>query len=122
MIARIQKLMLIVLSAAALCAQAQETNFFPVMAWNGIPADLAVLKKMKECGFTVAGFVPPKALKLCRKAGLKAIVSDPRVSGYDWTKVDDQVAHRNVTSLVKEVGKNPAVYGYYLRDEPGANF
>jgi hypothetical protein len=122
MIFCIQKLMLIGLSAAALSVQAQEASFFPVMAWNGVPADLAVLKKMRECGFTVAGFVPSKALKLCRKAGLKAIVSDARVSDYDWTKVDDQVARRNVTSLVREVGKNPAVYGYYLRDEPGADF
>jgi len=121
MILCIQRLMLIGLSAAVFSAQAQETNFFPVMAWNSVPNDLAVLKKMRECGFTVAGFVPPKTLKLCRKAGLKAIVSDPRVSKYDWTKVDDQVARRNVTSLIKEVGKNPAVYGYYLRDEPGAN-
>ncbi len=122
MIPRIQKLMLISLSAAALSVQAQETNFFPVMAWNSVPADLAVLKKMRECGFTVAGFVAPKTLKLCRKAGLKAIVSDARVSGYDWTKVDGQMARSNVTSLVKEVGKNPCVYGYYLRDEPGADF
>jgi hypothetical protein len=120
MIPGMQRLMLIGLSAAALSVQAQPTNFFPVMAWNSVPADLAVLKKMRDCGFTVAGFAPPKALKLCRKAGLMALVSDARVSGYDWTKVDDQVARRNVTSLIKEVGKNPAVYGYYLRDEPGA--
>ena len=122
MIPRIQKLMLFALCAAALSAQVQQTNFFPVMAWNSVPADLAVIKKMRECGFTVAGFVSPQALKLCRKAGLKAIVSDPRVSGYDWTKVDAWVARRNVISLVKEVGKNPAVFGYYLRDEPGADF
>lgn len=122
MIPSMQRLMLFSLFAAALSIQAQETNFFPVMAWNSVPADLAVLKQMRECGFTLAGFVSPKALKLCQKAGLKGIVSDARVSGYDWTKVDDQVARRNVTSLVKEVGKNPAVYGYYLRDEPGADF
>src|SRR5271156_2699641 len=102
MIPRLQKLILIGLSAAALAVQAQETNFFPVMAWNSVPDDLAVLKKMRDCGFTVAGFVAPKTLKLCRKAGLKAIVSDPRVSGYDWTKVDNAVARRNVTSLVGE--------------------
>jgi hypothetical protein len=122
MISRIQRLMLIGLSAVTLAVQAQETNFFPVMAWNSAPHDLAALKKMRDCGFTVAGFAAPKTLKLCRKAGLMAIVSDARVSGYDWTKVDDAVARRNVTSLVREVGKNPAVYGYYLRDEPGANF
>ena len=29
---------------------------------------------------------------------------------------------QNITSLVKEVGKHPAVYGYYLRDEPTSVF
>ena len=41
---------------------------------------------------------------------------------YDWTKVDPAIARSNVTSLVKQVNKLPAVYGYYLRDEPPAGF
>jgi hypothetical protein len=103
-------------------APAIETNkFFPVMAWNYIPNDLAVLKKIKECGFTVAGFVPPAALTNCQSVGLKGIVWDNRTQNYDWTKVDPQQARTNVTSLINEVGKHPAVYGYYLRDEPPAN-
>jgi hypothetical protein len=122
MISLVKKLMLVGLFVVALSVQAQDTNFFPVMAWNSAPDNLVTLKKMRECGFTVAGFVAPKTLKNCRKAGLMAIVSDPRTSKYDWTKVDAHVARRNVISLVKEVGKNPAVYGYYLRDEPGADF
>src|SRR6476646_9853658 len=65
-----------------------DTNFFPIMAWNSVPKDLAVLKKMKEAGLTIAGFAAPGTLDVWRAAGLKAIVSDPRVSGYDWTKVD----------------------------------
>ena len=71
-----QKMFLIGLCAAALSTQAHDTNFFPVMAWNSVGPDLAVLKQMRECGFTVAGLVAPKTLKLCRKAGLMAIVSD----------------------------------------------
>jgi len=106
--------------AAAFTACAGGADFFPVMAWNSAPANLAALKKMRECGFTVAGFVRPGALKLCHKAGLMAIVSDPRVSNYDWNNVDPQIARSNVTSLVAEVGSSPAVFGYYLRDEPSA--
>lgn len=117
-----RKLLTILLCAAALSTLAGTNDFFPVMAWNGVPPDLAVIKKMKECGLTVAGFVTPATLKLCRKAGLKGIVSDRRVSGYDWTKVDPQLARSNVLSLIKEVGRNPAVYGYYLRDEPTAGY
>jgi hypothetical protein len=91
------------------------------MAWNWAPKDPAVLRKMHECGLTIAGFVKPDGLKACRVAGLKAIVSDPRVSDYDWAKVDEAKARKNVASLVAQVGRNPAAYGYYLRDEPGAD-
>jgi hypothetical protein len=101
---------------------AEAKEFFPIMPWNHAPNDLAVLQKIRDCGFTVAGFAQVKTLKTCEKVGLKAIVSDPRVGGYDWRKVDAGKARSNVASLVNEVGRNPAVYGYYLRDEPPAGF
>jgi hypothetical protein len=103
-------------------AVAEEADFFPVMAWNSPPADPAVLKKMKECGLTVAGFVAPAGLDLVHAAGMKAIVSDARVSDYDWRKVDASAARTRVESLVAEVDKHPAVYGYNLRDEPTSAF
>jgi hypothetical protein len=96
--------------------------FFPIMAWNHAPSDPAVLKKMAECGLTVAGFTYPKDLDAVHAAGMKAIVSDPRVGGYDWTNVDGKKARENVASLVKEVNDHPAVFGYYLRDEPPATY
>src|SRR3954454_18612302 len=77
-----------------------ETNFFPIMPWNSPPNDPEVLKKIHDCGFTIAGFVPPSALDNCQKAGLKAIVSDPRVGGYEWSKVDETKARTNVASLL----------------------
>ncbi len=104
----------------ALGAVAPNTNFFPIMAWNWAPNDPAVLDKMKECGLTVAGFVAPGTLDACQAAGLKAIVSDPRVSNYDWRNVNEAAARSNVMSLVKQVGQHPAIFGYYLRDEPDA--
>ena len=97
-----------------------DTNFFPIMAWNWAPKDPAVLQKMRECGLTVAGFVAPDTLDACQAAGLKAIVSDARTSGYDWGNVDEAKARTNVASLVGEVGRHPALFGYYLRDEPNA--
>ena len=107
-------------NAVPLCAQTTNT-VFPLMAWNWAPSDAATFKTMRECGLTVAGFVSPKELDLCHAAGLRAIVSDPRVSGYDWKNVDEATARKKVASLVAEVGKHPAVYGFYLRDEPGAD-
>jgi hypothetical protein len=101
---------------------AEPTEFFPIMAWDNVPNDPAVLAKMRDCGLTVAGFVPPAALDACQAAGLKAIVSDARVSGYDWPTVDPKAARAKVTELVAQVRNHPAVYGYYLRDEPPAGF
>ena len=45
-----------------------------------------------------------------------------RVGGYNWTHVDPAIAKPQVAELVAEVRNHPAVYGYYLRDEPTANF
>jgi hypothetical protein len=114
---------LLTLVPLALVSQARADEgpaVFPLMAWGHAPNDPAVLKKMRECGITVAGFVDPKTLDACRDAGLKAIVSDPRTSGYDWLHVDPAEARAKVESLVREVKGHPALYGYYLRDEPSA--
>jgi len=114
-------LSLLLATCCGLSAQAPaDTNFFPIMAWNSAPNDPAVLQKMRDCGLTVAGFVSPSALDACHAAGLKAIVSDARTSGYDWANVDEAKARQSVASLVSEVGRHPALYGYYLRDEPNA--
>jgi len=53
---------------------------------------------------------------------MKAIVNDPRVGNYDWEHVDAAAARQKVQSLVAEVGNHPAVFGYYLRDEPPASY
>lgn len=107
-------------SVAARAADPPPQAFFPLMAWNSPPNDPAVLKKMRDCGLTVAGFVHPDALDNCHAAGLKAIVSDDRLSNYDWKSVDPAKARANVSEVVKQVRNHPAVYGYYLRDEPSA--
>jgi hypothetical protein len=112
--------MIMIASDALSLEPAPATNFFPIMPWNSAPNDPAVLKKIRECGFTVAGFAAPSTLDACTAAGLKAIVSDARTSGYDWAAVDEAKARQNVSNLVAEVGNHPAVFGYYLRDEPTA--
>ena len=113
---------LIVALASPSAAQEPPKEFFPVMAWDGVPNDPEVFKQMRECGLTIAGFVPPAGLDNCHAAGLKAIVSDPRTNGYDWTNVDAATARKQVTELVELVRNHPAVYGYNLRDEPPAAF
>lgn len=111
------------LAAAFRLAGAEPEKFFPVMPWNSIPNDRATIEKIKECGFTVAGFVSPETLETCRKAGLKAIVSDARINNFDWANLNMDVAHSNAAvRAIQAVRKNPALYGYYLRDEPSAGF
>lgn len=97
-----------------------EEAFFPLMAWNWPPTDEKTLNEMRACGLTMAGFVPPSGLDACHAAGLKAIVNDPRCSGYDWMNVDAEQARANAASLVGEVKNHPALFGYYLCDEPVA--
>jgi hypothetical protein len=104
----------------AFAAAPEGDAFFPIMPYNHVPSDPAVLKKMAECGLTVAGFAYAKDLDAIHAAGMKAIVNDPRAGGYDWMNVDAAKARENVTSLVKEINDHPAVFGYYLRDEPSA--
>jgi hypothetical protein len=103
-------------------AAAAEPAFFPIMTWDNPPNDPGVLKRMRECGITVAGFVPPSALDNCQAAGLKAIVFDARLSDYDWEKVDANVARVRVGAVIDAVRNHPAVFGYYLRDEPKTAF
>lgn len=122
---RITPLLKYVIACLALASSsfAADTNaFFPTMPWNYTPNDNEVLAKIKECGFIVAGFVAPGTLTNCEKIGLKGIVQDPRIYNYDWTKVDKNAVRSNVVAAVKEVQGNPAVYGFYLRDEPPATF
>jgi hypothetical protein len=107
-------------AAEQIRASDADGEFFPLMPWNWAPSDPAAFTTMRECGLTMAGFVAPKDLDLCTAAGLKAIVADPRSSSYDWRNVDEALARKNIASLVAEIGSHPAVFGYYLRDEPGA--
>lgn len=93
---------------------------FPIMGWNWLQNEPQKLKRMRECGFTIAGFAKPEELDACHQADLQAIVSDPRCQGYDWLKVAPAQARKNAKSLVAQVKDHPAVYGYHLRDEPSA--
>lgn len=102
--------------------RAESAEFFPIMAWDSPPNDPAVFQRMHECGLTVAGFVPPAALDACHAAGLKAIVSDGRTGNYNWAAVDAEAARAQVAALIREVRDHPAVFGYYLRDEPTASY
>lgn len=109
------------ISFAVLPIHAEESDvFFPIMPWNEVPDDPAIIGKIKECGFTIAGFVSPEALETCHKARIKGIVYDPNIYQYDWAKLDAATAREKALPAIIAVRKNPALYGYFLCDEPGA--
>jgi hypothetical protein len=108
-----------------------QADFFPILSWGLQPwhpqaaggtvrSTLELLKEMKDCGMNLAGFARPEELDLVHEAGLQAFVFDPRASDYDFRNLDEDQACRNIAGLVKEVGDHPAVYGYYIKDEPNA--
>lgn len=118
---------IILLYCAMSCTAAEEKPMiapedFAILPWGGTPADPEILKGIKECGFNLAGFVSPDGLDQVRDAGLKCLVMESSIHvGNEEAKLDRAEIDRRVEAIVKRVGDHPAVYGYYLRDEPGAD-
>ena len=94
---------------------------FAILPWGNTPGESNVLKDLRLCGFNLAGFVYPHDLDTVAKAGLKAIVSDESIQVSDAaSEYDADEIARRVQALVMQVKGHAALYGYYLRDEPGA--
>jgi hypothetical protein len=94
---------------------------FAILPWGWTPGDRRALEEIRECGFNLAGFVHPEHLNLVREVGLKCIVSDGSVHvGDAEAGLSEAEIARRVQALVDRTGRHPAVFGYYLRDEPGA--
>ena len=95
---------------------------FAILPWGTTEGDLDVFKDIRECGFNLAGFVRPENLDLVSKADLQCLVIDGTTHvGDAEAQLDQPEIDKRVQALVKRVGDHKAVYGYYLRDEPGAN-
>ena len=93
---------------------------FPILAWNTSPGDRRSLEEMRDCGFNVAGFVRPDQLDDVGAAGLKAIVHDPGTPLALDGSITEADAKRKAGELADKVAAHPAVFGYYLTDEPNA--
>jgi hypothetical protein len=112
------------LAAGQWIAQPQpvDPKQFAIMAWGSSPSDPEQLRLMKEAGLNITGFCRVADLDKVRAAGLWCFVSDKRANGYDWEKLPpESEIRRNVQELAGEIGDNPAVLGFYLRDEPHAS-
>ena len=121
MLHRTTSLLLVVTAVAVSALTADDTPFFPLMAWDYVD-DEETLAKMAECGINSVAFVPEKMLDACQKHGIKAILYDPTLAGERWDAAFD--ADRAVAALpelLKRVNHHPAVWGYHLKDEPSAD-
>lgn len=115
----------LVLAAGAAAAQAWRTDVYPISYWAGPPherLDETLVAEIAELGFTVMGnvYAPSAArtrevLDLAHRHGLKAIVRDPRISVNIPDNPGWQAA---VDAVVKDYSDHPALYGYFLKDEP----
>ncbi|GMU23313.1 MAG: hypothetical protein AMXMBFR13_33920 [Phycisphaerae bacterium] len=94
---------------------------FAVLPWGWTAAKPEALEEIRACGFNLAGFVSGDGLDAVAAAGLKAIVHEAPLHVGDPTAdlAKDQIKDR-IAPVVERVRQHPAVYGYYLRDEPSA--
>ena len=117
-------------------ARAGEPKEFSIVAWNMIDPENPALgyfkdpnqfEIMKDCGFNVAGMLTPSLLGSAEKAGMKGWLMDPGLhSALDRLALEkvpltDQKIEEIVEKMVKDNDNNTAVYGYYVKDEPGAS-
>lgn len=99
-----------------------EPEEFAIMPWGWTPGDLSTFKDIYDCGFNLAGFVRIEDLKNVSRAGLKAIVYENSIQvGDAEAELGNAEISKRVNDVARKTSGNPAVYGYYLRDEPGTS-
>ncbi len=116
---------ILVLTAAIAYAEPWQPERFPIGYWHGPPAEANSPKTWQtvaDCNFTFAG---PRGgysveenlrmLDLCEQAGIEAMVVDGRI---DWTMTAADDWRETIGEIVADYGEHPALFGYYIRDEP----
>ena len=112
-------------AAVATAAEAWKPGAYPISYWLGPPDRFLtdkVVGEIAELNFTVMGNLRTptvartrQVLDLAHKHGLKAIVSDGRIATH---LPDTEGWQGTVDAVIKDYADHPALYGYYLRDEP----
>ena len=125
--------MLLALAVLLLCASLAAAapwhpDEYPISYWVGPPKEfntLATWQVIKDCNFTVAGQYggysvaeTRKMLDFCQQLGLKAFVMDGRTA---WQAAFDDNHAKLIASLVADYAAHPALYGYYITDEPASD-
>lgn len=121
------------LAGRALAAGAEPVwppAMIPISFWCGPPEPFITTEQYRHiaaAGFTVV--MPPcdgeatvarnhKILDTARATGLKAIIQDTRMP---VAITGNPMAVANIKAIVTEYKKHPALMGYFITDEPGAD-
>ena len=104
------------------------SNLYPILhwdtlsGWDGKAIRRNGLKSIADCNFTMAGFVSPQDLPACEQLGLAAIMFNDELASaaYRWIDCSADQIDDIIRRCVEKVGASPAVYGYYIVDEPGS--
>lgn len=114
----------------------QDLSFFPIMCWDpqhGWNSQHAArrhgLESIRDCNFSVAGFIHTKDISKCEKLGLKAFTfgdaDDVTLrqwnSMWDDPTLTDSEIEEKIRKMVERTGNGDSVMGYYICDEPGAS-
>ena len=103
---------------------------FPISFWCGPPEPFITTEQYRQiaaAGFTVV--MPPcegeatvarnlKILDTSRATGLKAVIQDSRMP---LSITGNNTALANIKAIVKDYKRHPALMGYFITDEPGAD-
>jgi len=87
-----------------------------VTYWAGPALSEAVATQLAEGGWNVV-WVTEKDLDTAAKYGLRAQLQDPLLSP---ASLDDPERRSKLDALIDRVRNHPALYSYFLRDEPNA--
>ena len=117
------RLVLLAAAIALLAAGSARAGEFLISHWCG-PTE-ATQEKFAEAagaGFNVIMFggsvdQNKKALDLCQSLGVKAMIIDNRVMA---KKSRDEEFEKNLDSVIADYASHPALWGYYVQDEPNA--
>lgn len=106
-----------------------DATFFPIFpwdpqrGWDGSKRHTQGLESIAACNFSIGGFIQPEDLPACEAAGLSALLYDPafcKGAQPDWGSLSQAEADDVIRGWMANGGSNPAVYGFYIYDEPGA--
>jgi hypothetical protein len=87
-----------------------------VTYWAGPPLTDAVAQQMAEGGFNVV-WCSEQQLDTAQRHGLRAQLNDGLLSP---ATLDDPVALEKLDALIARVRSHPALYSYFITDEPSA--